>query len=70
MKEIPILYSTGCPKCSVLKKKLDEAHLEYEVNNDIEHMKNLGIDQVPVLYVEGLYLEFKDAVDWIKDQVA
>ena len=68
MKEPPILYSSGCPKCGVLKKKLDEKHLEYIENNDTEMMINLGIDQVPVLCVDGMYLEFKEAVDWVNSQ--
>ena len=31
---IPILYSTGCPKCNVLTRKLDAKGIEYTVNNN------------------------------------
>lgn len=68
MKEIPILYSTGCPKCSVLIKKLNEKGIEYKECNDIEQMKNLGFDVVPVLFANGVYMGFVEAVDWIKTQ--
>lgn len=63
-----ILYSTGCPKCKVLKKKLDEKGIEYMVNSSVEEMTALGITQVPVLCVNGKLLQFKQAVDWVNMQ--
>ena len=39
-----ILYSTGCPKCEVLKKKLKTKNIEYVENNNVEDMESLGID--------------------------
>lgn len=62
------LYSTGCPKCIVLKKKLTEKNIEYTENNDIETMTSLGIDQVPVLSVGGELLQFADANKWINER--
>lgn len=62
------LYSTGCPKCIVLKKKLTEKNIEYTENNDIETMTSLGIDQVPVLSVDGELLQFADANKWINER--
>lgn len=62
------LYSTGCPKCKVLKKKLDEKGIEYMVNSSVEEMTALGITQVPVLCVNGKLLQFKQAVDWVNMQ--
>lgn len=68
MKEFPILYSTGCPRCSVLENKMKEKNIVHIVDNDVEEMKNLGIDQVPVLFVNGEYLDFKQAVEWANSQ--
>lgn len=62
------LYSTGCPKCKVLKKKLDEKGIKYTVNLSVEEMTALGITQVPVLCVNGKLLQFKQAVDWVNMQ--
>ena len=43
-----ILYSTGCPKCRVLEKKLDKAGITYELitnEKDILEICNLtGLD--------------------------
>lgn len=60
-----ILYSTGCPKCKVIMKKLEQANINYEVCSNSETMKEKGIQSLPVLEVEGKMYNFKDAVDYI-----
>lgn len=59
------LYSTGCPKCKVLKKKLDSKSIQYIENNSVEEMTNLGIMQVPVLSVDGKLFDFSQANEWL-----
>ena len=63
-----ILYTTHCPKCNILKSKLDEKGIIYHEVEDIETMKELGISAVPVLSVNGILKEFKAAVDWVNQQ--
>lgn len=60
-----ILYSTGCPKCKVVMKKLEQANINYEVCSNSETMREKGIQSLPVLEVEGKMYNFKDAVDYI-----
>lgn len=60
-----ILYSTGCPMCSVLKKKLDAKNVDYIENNSVEDMNRKGIEQVPVLESNGEILDFKKAIAWV-----
>lgn len=62
-----ILYTTGCPLCSKLKTKLEAANLQYELNTDVEQMEALGFEMLPVLEVDGKYLEYGAAVKWIKE---
>ena len=31
-----ILYSTNCPRCNVLKKKLEEKKVEFDISNDVD----------------------------------
>ncbi len=62
-----ILHSTGCPKCEVLKKKLKAKNIEYVENNNVEDMESLGIDQVPVLSVDGNLMSFAEANNWINN---
>ena len=56
-----ILYSTGCPKCNVLKKKMDSKNIEYTECNSIPEMEKLNISSVPVLMVNGELMMFKEA---------
>lgn len=63
-----ILYSTGCPKCSVLKKKLDEKDISYMEISDTSLMLSLGIEEVPVLSIDDRLVEFADAIRWIAKQ--
>lgn len=62
-----ILYSTGCPKCRVLVKKLTEKKVPYTEITDIEQMRELGIQTVPVLSVNGELKEFSAAVSYINN---
>lgn len=62
-----ILYSTGCPKCSVLKKKLEEKNIMYEECSSVERMLELGITTVPVLSVDSELMEFGEAIKWINN---
>lgn len=60
-----VLYTTGCPRCKTLEKKLDEAGVKYETNNSVEEMLALGMSNVPVLSVDGWKLDYKAAMDWV-----
>lgn len=62
-----VLYSTGCPRCEILKKKLDSEGVEYEVCEDVEVMKSLGIMSVPVLKVGEKTFNFSEAIQGMKE---
>lgn len=61
------VYSTGCPKCNVLIKKLNEKHILYNVCSDINIMQSKGITQVPMVEVDNNLMDFKQSVDWINN---
>ena len=64
-----ILYEHGCPRCKVLKMKLDQKGIKYETVNNIEVMKEKGFKEAPKLEItDGTVMDFKEAVDWIKEQ--
>lgn len=65
--ETLILYSTGCPRCNVLIKKLDNKNLKYSVVSSVEEMQELGISEVPVLKVGDNFLNFGQANKWINE---
>ncbi len=63
-----ILYSTNCPKCKILEKKLTEKNIKFTKNNNVIEMTELGIDQVPVLSIDGKLLNFVEANKWINER--
>lgn len=62
------LYSTGCPKCNVLVRKLTAKHIEYDVVDDVDTMLAMGLQSVPWLKVGDKMLDFKQANDWLNEQ--
>lgn len=63
------MYSTNplCPKCKVLEKKLGEANIDYNVIDNIDELKKTGFEYFPILKVDGNILDFKQAIEWVKD---
>lgn len=64
-----VMYSTGCPKCRILKMKLDASGLPFTVNDDIDEMLALGFTELPMLSVDGKLYHFADAVRWVNEQL-
>lgn len=63
-----VLHSTHCPRCNVLKAKLEQKSVVFEENNDVELMMQKGLSTAPVLEVDGVLYQFKEAVKWIGEQ--
>ena len=63
-----VLYSNGCPRCKILKKKLDDKGITYVENNSVDEMLELGFTSVPMLDVGGEVLDYGSAVKWINEK--
>lgn len=61
-------YSTHCPKCHILEKKLKAANIDYTENNDVDVMLSKGLLTAPALEVDGEIYTFTQAVEWLKNQ--
>ena len=59
------LFSTHCPRCVVLEKKLKQKGIDYDEVNDVSIMEEKGFLTAPMLEVDGKIMDFKDANDWI-----
>ncbi len=60
------LYSTNCPRCQVLEKKLKEKNINYEIHTDIQEMIELNLVNAPALQLENNeLLDFGQAIKWI-----
>lgn len=62
-----ILYTTHCPKCKVLQKKLNQNNISYIINQDIDKMLQLGILSAPALEINNTILDFGQAIQWLKE---
>lgn len=60
-----VLYSSHCPKCEILKKKLEEQNIEFEENNDIGEMIDKGFMSAPMLDVNGEVMDYVKAFKWV-----
>ena len=49
-----VLYTTKtCPKCSIVKAKMDSKNIEYTIVDDELTLEDKGYDLFPVLEVNG-----------------
>lgn len=63
-----ILYTTHCPKCEILKEKLDNKNITYEICSDVKTMVAKGFRSTPILEVDNVALTYLDAINWIKER--
>lgn len=62
------LFSTNCPQCKVLEKKLEQKGIQFEVTNDIEELIKIGIKRAPILKTDdGQYLDFSNAIKYVNE---
>ena len=64
------IYTTDtCPRCKVLKMKMDAKGIPYESITDVDEINNLGIMSVPYMQVDdGELMDFAKANAWINEQ--
>lgn len=61
-----ILYTTHCPRCRVLEKKLKQKNIPYLTIEDTAIMEEKGFSAVPMMTIgTSAPMDFKQANDWI-----
>lgn len=64
MKNI-VLYTNHCVQCGVLEDLLKKRNIQYSVVDDVDTMLSLGLTHMPVLEIDGNFMQFKDAYNFI-----
>ena len=61
------IYTTHCPRCEVLKKKLEQKGITwYNEIDSIEIMNDLGIKSVPMMSInDDELMNFEEAIKWV-----
>lgn len=62
------LYTTNCPRCSVLEKKLELKNIDFKKNDNIDEIIEMGFMSAPILKVDDNFMEFTDALRWVGEQ--
>lgn len=60
-----VLYSNGCPRCKILESKLKNKGLEFKKSDDADIVISNGFRTFPILEIEGEFMSYKDANDWV-----
>ena len=68
MKKIILHTTPSCPRCKILKERLNAANIKYEENSDVEKMLLMNIQNVPVLEVDSKLMDFSTAIKWIGER--
>ena len=62
-----IFYSTHCPKCRVVEKKLKGLNIEYTEIDDAQVMLAKGLKAAPALQIDDEeIMDFSAAVRWLQ----
>ena len=65
---VTIYTSESCPKCKILKEKLNLKGIKYKEIQDLEQLVEKGFNFVPVLEVDNIMMEFSQANKWVNEQ--
>lgn len=60
-------YTTHCPKCKVLKTKMDAMGLVYNTVEDVNEMEKLSIFSAPALKINNTIYDFGRAIKKLKE---
>ena len=60
------LYSTGCPKCQILEKRLKKNNLDFIISNDVDILIEKGFQSAPVMAVGKLFYDYTSAMNLLK----
>lgn len=62
---ITIYTTETCPRCKILKMKLDSKNIEYEENYDIDKLAEMNVMSVPQLVIDDKMMDFGEAISWV-----
>lgn len=67
MEEKIILYNNDCPRCKILKERLDANYIKYELCNDTDVMLQKNFMSVPMLEVDNVVMNYTEAIKWMTE---
>lgn len=65
--DVIVYTQRGCGKCDILKRQLAAKDIDYDEVSDINEMIAIGLKRTPMLKVDGEFLDYSAAIQWIKN---
>jgi len=62
------LFTTNCPKCKILEKKMNDKKINFKLETDVTELIDMGFTTAPVLKIDNDYLDFGEAIKWVNKQ--
>lgn len=62
-----VLYSTDCPKCNALKKRLTKNGIKFEVSQDVDELIKRGYQSIPVLKIHDKFFDYNQSMNILKN---
>ena len=56
-----------CPKCKVLKKKMDNKNIQYTECDDVNVLISKHVEFTPMLEVDGAMMDYTEAIKWVNE---
>lgn len=56
-----------CPKCKVLKKKMDGKSIQYTECDDVNVLISKHVEFTPMLEVDGVMMDYAEAIKWVNE---
>lgn len=61
------IYTTNCPQCKALEAMLTRNKISFNKCEDIGVMLEMGMQSSPFLDVDGVLMNYGQAIKWIKE---
>lgn len=58
----PILYTSHCFRCNIIMRELSNINIDYEICDNINIIKEIGLTTVPILNIEDKYMDFQESL--------
>ena len=56
-----------CPKCKILKQKLDSKNIKYTECSDRDALIAKNIEFTPMLSIDGEMMTYGEAIKWVNE---
>lgn len=68
MADVLVYTKEGCPRCNLLKKRLMDNNILFNICDDEQVIVDKGYDLLPVMVVDGKEYDYAHAMQWLSER--